>query len=101
MQRAFELLGVPAQQIERLGPFDDQPRGDVAVAIDVEAHVDAAELRRIEADLEAVLAGDGMGRDFDGDAGDRHGGGGRRGSRRGGAGGCGGGGRRPCDAPAP
>src|SRR5262249_34418115 len=57
---------------ERFRFLNDQSRGDMAVAIDIKAHVDAAELRRIEADLEAVATGLGAGCDFDGDTVERH-----------------------------
>ena len=65
----------------------------MAAAVDVEPHVDAAELWRVETDLEAVAAGLRARRDLDREALDRHrrhgggtgGGRGRGGRRRGGA----------------
>ena len=54
----------------------------MAAAVDVEPHVDAAELGRVETNLEAVVPGLGAGRDFDRDPRDRH----RGGSRAGGSG---------------
>ena len=72
LQRALELRRVAAQQVERFGALDDQPRGDLAVVIDVEPHVDAAELGRIEADLEALQAVLRARHDLDREAGDRH-----------------------------
>ena len=93
LQGALELGGVAAQQVERLGALDHQARRDMAAAVDVEPHVDAAELRRVETDLEAVASGLRARRDLDREALDRHrrggggtgGGGGRGGRRRGGA----------------
>ena len=73
LQRALQTGGVVAQQVERVGTIRDQARGHVAVAVDVEPHLDAAELGRIEANLEVVLARLRLGRDFDGDAGNRDG----------------------------
>ena len=78
LQRAFELVGVAAQHVERLRLLDHQPRRDLAAAIDIEPHVDAAELRRIETDLEAVASGLRARRDLDREAFDRH----RRGRQR-------------------
>ena len=75
LQGALELGCVAAQQIERLGAVDDQARGDVAAVVDVEPHVDAAELGRIEADLEAVVPGLRARRDLDREPCDRHRGG--------------------------
>ena len=69
---------VAAQHVERLRLLDHQPRGDVAAAIDIETHVDASELRRVEADLEAVVAGLGARGDLDREAFERH----RRGRQR-------------------
>jgi hypothetical protein len=88
LQGALELAGVAAQHIEGLRALDEEARGDMAVAVDVEAHVDAAELRRVEPDLEAAAPRLRAGHDLDREAGDRHcrigrgpGRGGRRGRR--------------------
>ena len=59
------------------GAVGDDVRGDAAVAVEVELDLDAAELGRIEPDLEAVLAFEDFAGDRDGDAGERH-----RGGRR-------------------
>src|SRR5262249_4970494 len=50
LQGALELRRVAAQHVEGGGPLDHQVRRDVAVLIDVEPHVDATELGRIEPD---------------------------------------------------
>ena len=73
LQRALELRRVAAQQVERLGALDHEPRGDLAAVIDVEPHVDASELGRVEADVEALQAVLRARHDFDRDAGERHG----------------------------
>ena len=72
LQRAFELRRVAAQQVERLGALDHEARGDLAGLVDVEAHVDAPELGRIEADLEALRSVLRARHDLDREAGDRH-----------------------------
>ena len=48
-------------------------RGYLAVRVDLEPYIDAAEFRRIEADFEAVLAVARLRSDFDRKARDRHG----------------------------
>jgi hypothetical protein len=73
LQGALQAGGVAAQQIEGVGAVRDHARGHIAVAVDVEANLDAAELGRIEADLEMVLAGGSLAGDFDRDAGERYG----------------------------
>jgi hypothetical protein len=70
---AFEFGRIALQQIERVGAVDHKPGADVAVAVDVELDVDAAELRRIEADFEVLVAGVSLRRDLDGETGERHG----------------------------
>ena len=72
LQSAFEAGGVAPQQVERIGAVGDQARCDVAVVIDVEANLDAAELGRIETDFESVFTLDRLGGDFDGHAGERY-----------------------------
>ena len=64
---------VAAQQIERLGALHHEPRGDLAAVIDVEAHVDAPKLGRIEADLEAPQPVMSARDDLDREAGNRDG----------------------------
>jgi len=70
---------VALEEVERVGAVHHQAGADITVAIDVELDVDAAELRRI--DLEMLVAGVGLRRDLDGEAGQRHGGGLRWGLR--------------------
>ena len=82
LQRPFELRRVAAEKVERLGAVDDETRRDVAVGVDVEPHVYAAELRRIEADLEVLFAGRSLRRDLDRQSAHRHVPGGRHCVRR-------------------
>src|SRR5580700_10410593 len=56
LQGALEGRRVAAQQVEGVGAVDDEVRGGAAVAVDVEPHLDAAEVRRVEPDLEMLLA---------------------------------------------
>ena len=72
LQRALELLRIAAQEIERCGLLHDQVRGHLALPVHVEADVDAAELRRIEPDLEAAAADLGIGGDLHRERVDRH-----------------------------
>ena len=67
LKRALQRGLVAAQQVVGVGTFDHEPRGHIAFTIDVEAHVDAAKLRRIEADFETRIAGASLACDFDGD----------------------------------
>src|SRR6185312_8875757 len=71
LQCALEAGRVAAQKIERIGTIDGQVRGHLAVLVDIETHVDAAKLGRIEADLEAVLAGQRFAGNLDRDPGNR------------------------------
>ena len=81
LQRALERRRVALEEVERVGAVHHQAGADITVAIDVELDVDAAELRRIESNLEMLVAGVGLRRDLDGEAGQRHGGGLRWGLR--------------------
>ena len=78
---ALERRRVALEEVERVGAVHHQAGADITVAIDVELDVDAAELRRIESNLEMLVAGVGLRRDLDGEAGQRHGGGLRWGLR--------------------
>ena len=73
LQRAFELVGVALEQVKRFAPLDNQARGGVAVAVDVELDVNAAEFRRIETDFEVLLASRRLRCDLDRDAAERNG----------------------------
>jgi len=64
VERALQLVGVLAQHRQRLGALDRQMRRHLAVAIDVDADIDAAEVGRIEPYFEAALAALGGSRDF-------------------------------------
>src|SRR5580704_6629743 len=88
LQHAFELRLLVLQQLQRIGAVRRDVRRHLAVAVDVEADIDAAELGRIEPDVELAGAGLGARGDGDGKAGNRDG------RRRGGAGRCRGYGRR-------
>src|SRR6186713_1682177 len=78
---ALERRRVALEEVERVGAVHHQAGADITVAIDVELDVDAAELRRIESNLEMLVAGVGLRRDLNGEAGQRHGGGLRWGLR--------------------
>jgi microsomal dipeptidase-like Zn-dependent dipeptidase len=56
LQRALERARVALHEIERLRAIDRQLRRDIAVAIDFESYVDAAEFRRVETNVEAAHA---------------------------------------------
>ena len=56
VERAVQLVGVLAQHLQRFRLFDREMRGHLAVAVDIDAHVDAAEIGGIEPDLETALA---------------------------------------------
>ena len=71
LQGALQPGGITAQHVERFGALHDQARGHVAVLIDIEAHVDATQFRRIETDFEAVAAISRARDDFGGKAADR------------------------------
>ena len=70
----LKLRLLTLQERERIGAVGGHMRRHLAVAVDVELHVDAAELGRIEADVELVGAGLRPRRDRDRKASDRHGG---------------------------
>src|SRR6266404_4912925 len=53
---ALQLVGVLTQHRQRFRPFDGQMRRHLAVAVDIDADVDAAEFGGIEANFEAGLA---------------------------------------------
>ena len=72
VERALQLVGVLAQHRQRLRPFDRQMRRHLAVAIDVDADIDAAEVGRIEPDLETALAALGGCHDFHREPAQRH-----------------------------
>src|SRR5262249_48926407 len=57
LERALELRLLTLQELQRFRAVDGDVRGDLAVAVDVEAHLDAAKLGRIEPDVELVGAG--------------------------------------------
>ena len=81
LQRAFELRLLALQQLQRIGTVHRDMGRHLAVRADVEADIDAAELGRIEPDVE--LAGAGLGARGDGDAKAGNGNGRRRrGARR-------------------
>src|SRR3954453_7197264 len=88
VERALQLRRVLPQHRQRLRPLDGEMRGDLTVAVDVDADIDAAEIDRIEADVEAGLAGVRGRGDLDRQATDGHGRGRSRGrgQRRGGGG---------------
>ena len=65
LQGTFKARGVATQQIESVGTVDGQTRSHVAIAVDVEPDLDAAELWRIKADFKAVFAGNCSAGDFD------------------------------------
>src|SRR6195952_2615361 len=65
IQRALQLGGVLAQHRQRFGLFDSQMRGDLAIAIDVDANIDAAEVSGIKPDFEAALAASCRGGDLE------------------------------------
>src|SRR6185437_2017908 len=73
-ERALQLRLLALQKLQRIGAVDRDMGGDLAVAVDVKAHVDAAELRRIEPDIELVGAGARARGDFDRKARDGNGG---------------------------
>ena len=56
VQRALQLRRILTQHRQRFRLFDRQVRSHLAVAIDVDANIDAAEICRIETDLEMALA---------------------------------------------
>ena len=56
LQRALERGRIAPQHVERVGAIDHKPRADIAVAVDVQLDVDAAEFRRIEAELPQLAA---------------------------------------------
>jgi hypothetical protein len=58
---------------ERLHPIDHEARGDLAITVDIKPHVDAAELGRIESNLEAAVSRLRPCGDFDRESGNRHG----------------------------
>jgi hypothetical protein len=58
LQRTLKAGLVATEKRQRIGPVRDQMRRDLPVAIDLEPHFDAAELRRIEADVEMIAAGE-------------------------------------------
>jgi hypothetical protein len=62
LEGALKAGGVAPQQIVSIGSIDGQARDDVAVVVDIETNLDAAEFGRIKPDLEPV-------RDFDCDSG--------------------------------
>src|SRR5882724_744077 len=56
IQRALQLGCILAQHRQRFRFFNCQMRSHLAVAIDIDANIDAAEIGGIEPDLEAALA---------------------------------------------
>ncbi len=78
LERAFELRLLTLQQFERVGAVSGNVRGDLAVAIDVEMHVDATEFGRVETNFKLVGAGLRPRDDCDRKPGDRNRGGGCR-----------------------
>ena len=64
VERALQLVGVLTQHRQRFRPFDRQMRRHLAVAIDIDADIDAAEFGGIEPDFEAGLAALGGSGDF-------------------------------------
>src|SRR5882757_7023305 len=56
VERALQLGGVLPQHRQRFRLFDREMRRHLSVAVDVDAHIDAAKLGRIEPDLETALA---------------------------------------------
>src|SRR5690348_1387598 len=65
LQRALQALRVAAEKIERLRPIDREMRIDLTALVDVELDVDAAKLRRIEANVELARAVPGARGDLD------------------------------------
>ena len=55
-ERAFELRLLALQKRQRVRAIGGDVRRHLAAAVDVEAYIDAAELRRIEPDVELVGA---------------------------------------------
>src|ERR1700730_6249530 len=55
LERALQGGRVAPQEIERVGAVDDEMRRGAAAAVDAELHLDAAELRWVEANLELPL----------------------------------------------
>ena len=72
IQRALQLGRILAQHRQRFRFFNSQMRSHLAVAIDIDADVDAAEVGWIEPDFETALAAVGRRHDFHGDAAQRH-----------------------------
>ena len=75
----LQLRRVLLQHRQRFRLFDRQMRGHLAVAVDIDADIDAAEVGRIEPDFEAALAVLGRCRDLEREPAQRHGAAGRRG----------------------
>jgi len=63
VERLFKLRLLVLQKLQRVGAVGGHVRRHLAVAINVEAYVDAPEFRRIEPDVELVGAGLRAGRD--------------------------------------
>ena len=56
IQLALQLRRILAQHRQRFRLFDRQMRSDLAIAIDIDADIDAAEIGRIEPDFKTALA---------------------------------------------
>ena len=66
------VLASRCSKSQRLDAVHDEVSLHLAVLADVESHIDPSELGRIEADLEAVHAGEGLQADLDRDRAERH-----------------------------
>jgi hypothetical protein len=67
LQRLFNLGLLALQQLKRIGSVRGHVRRHLSVAVDVEAHIDAPELRRIEPNVKLIGAGLRPGGDRDGE----------------------------------
>jgi hypothetical protein len=66
LQRTLQLRLLALQKTQRLGTVDVDMRRHLAVAVDIEPHVNGAELGRVEPDFELIGAGLRMRDDRDG-----------------------------------
>ncbi len=77
LERLFDLGLLTLQQLERIGSLGGHVRRHLPVAVDVETHVDAPELRRVEPNVKLIGTGLRPGGDRDRETGNGDGGRGR------------------------